>query len=153
GMLANPNTLIMKKDLAAAVRKTLSAFAGKTIGRNKNGPSNIDYTDLFTQQLKANHIVFNEKWYPSWTAMNYGVVKGEADAALSTPPWDQEFINKHPDLTAFELRTLLPHMPCCRQLVTRAQLRDKKQREEYVRFERAVIRAHKYWRENKAEAT
>lgn len=153
GMLANPNTLIMRKELSEKMKKNLSAFEGKIVAKNQHGPSNIDYTDLFTNQLKANHVNYKEKFFGSFGATAEAVVRGEADAALSTPPYDQQIIDQHPELGIYQLSTLYSHLPCCRQLVTREQLRDKKTRDKYVRFERALIRAHKYYKENKAETS
>jgi NitT/TauT family transport system substrate-binding protein len=153
GLLANPNTLIMRKELAESLRKNLSAFKDLTIALNKNGPSAIDYTALFTNQLKANHVPYKTRWYTSFAETAEAVGRGEVAAALSTPPYDQEFVEKHPELTVFELRALYSRLPCCRQLVTREQLRDKKTRAKYVRFERAIIRAHKYYSEHKLETS
>jgi NitT/TauT family transport system substrate-binding protein len=141
----------MKKELALRLRAGLAAFAGRTIGRNKTGPSAIDYTELFTGQLKAAKIPFREKWFPSWAAMEEAVARGEIDAALSTPPYDQMFLDSHPGLAIYELRNLYARMPCCRQLVTRDQLRNPKMREKYVRFERALIQAARYYRTHKPE--
>jgi NitT/TauT family transport system substrate-binding protein len=154
GMLENPNTLIVKKELAEKLKRNLSAFEGKTIARNRLNPSAVDYTDLFTNQLNARHIKYKEKLYGGFAETSEAVVRGEVDAALSVPPYDQMMVDKHPDtLAIYELRGLYSHLPCCRQLVMRSQLRDKKAREKYVKFEKALIRAHKYYRENKEETT
>ena len=151
GMVEMPSTIIMKGELAKAVQANIRAFEGHSIGRLKNPPTLIDYTNFFINVLKSANVKYVEKYYPSWAAMQEAVAKGELDATLSTPPYDQEFVDRHPDLGIFELRSVYSNMPCCRQLVTRDQLKDKKMREKYVKFERALIRAHKYYKEHKPE--
>ncbi len=152
GMLASPNTMIMKKELAQAVQRNLSAFAGHSVARNKNAPSTLDYTMLFVNQLKSNHVPYTEKWYKSIAEAQEAVGRGEVDTAYSLPPYDQEFVNQHPQLAVYELRNLYSNMPCCRQLVMREQLKSKEGRAKLVRFERAMIRAHKFYREHKEES-
>src|SRR5205823_5759516 len=125
--------------------------SGHSVARDKNGPSAMDYSLLFINQLKKHHIDYKEKWYPSRAEMQQALARGEVDAVISGPPYDQFFIENHPDLGIFELRNLYSNLPCCRQLITRDQLKDPKQRAKYVRFERALIRAHKYYKENKLE--
>jgi ABC-type nitrate/sulfonate/bicarbonate transport system substrate-binding protein len=148
-------TIVMKKELAAAVKKDLRAFAGHTIARVKvqSSVTTVDYVLLFINALKAAKIPHKEKWYSAGNEIFYALKSGEVDAVSSGPPYDHETVEKNPDLALYEVGPLYNQMPCCRQLVTRDQLKDPKTREKYVRFERALIRAHMYYEEHKAEAS
>lgn len=153
GVLAQSMTILMKKDLADKVKRNLGAFAGHTIGRWSGGPTDIDYVLMFVGALKKQNVPYKLKEYPHWEQLDQALGKGEIDAIPSGPPYDTAFLEKHPDLGMFELRTLYPDMSCCRQVVTREQLRDKTLRDKYVRFERALIKAHRFYREHLLEAS
>jgi ABC-type nitrate/sulfonate/bicarbonate transport system substrate-binding protein/outer membrane protein OmpA-like peptidoglycan-associated protein len=153
GVLAQTMTILMKKDLAEKVKRNLSAFSGHTLGRWAGGPTDIDYVLMFVAALKKNNVPFKLKEYKHWEQLDEAMVKGEIDAIPSGPPYDTALLEKHPDLGIFELRTLYPDMSCCRQVVMREQLRDKTLRDKYVRFERALIKAHRYYREHLLEAS
>jgi ABC-type nitrate/sulfonate/bicarbonate transport system substrate-binding protein len=152
GMLEEPMSLIMKKELAEEVAKNLSAFSGHSLARLRNAPSKLEYILMFAGALQAREIPYSEKFFNSAWDMEQALVRGEVDAVNSTPPYDQEIVDRHPTLGLFPLRSIYPVMTCCRQLVTRDQLKDKKMRDKYVRFERAVIRAHRFYTVNKADA-
>jgi hemoglobin len=151
-MLTQTYTAIMKKALADAAKKDLNALSGKTIARLKYKSTDIDYALILITALKERNISFNEKWFTSDADAQTAVFKGEVDAAVALPPGDLALVDSHPGFAMFDLYSLYPEMPCCRQLVTRDHLKDKKTRDKYVRFERALIRAHQYFRENLPES-
>jgi len=152
-MLQEPITLVMKKDLAEKLKRDLGAFAGRSVGKQQDMPSAIDYMELFTHVLENRKVKYSSKIYKDRNALEAAFYRGEVDAIASTPPYDVNILEHDPSLGVFELRSLYPQMTCCRQVVTREQLRDKKTRNQYVRFERAVIRAHKYYKEHLLEAS
>jgi outer membrane protein OmpA-like peptidoglycan-associated protein len=151
-MLQEPLTLVVKKDLAEKLKKDVAAFAGHTVGRSRRDTTAIDYMELFTTVLKQRHIPFETKWVKDRNDLENALVRGEFDAIISTPPYDQLLIDRDPSLGIYELRGLYPHISCCRQVIMREQLKDKKMRDRYVRFERALIRAHRYYREHLLES-
>jgi outer membrane protein OmpA-like peptidoglycan-associated protein len=151
-LLQEPITLVLKRDLADKLKHDLNAFAGHSVGRARVDNSAIDYMELFTSVLTQRHIKFETKWIKNRAELEDSLLRGDFDAMVSTPPYDQLLLERDPTMGIFELRSLYPHISCCRQVVMRDQLRDKKMRDKYVRFERAVIRAHKFYKEHLLEA-
>jgi len=149
-MVSNINTMIMKKPLLTEVKKDIKAFKGHTLARVKNQPTAVDPVFLFMDKLSTVGLKegtdYTIKWYESWSDSFEAVAKGEVDTVISWPPLDIELTEKHPELGLLYIRELFPYMPCCRQVVTRGNLR--RNRDRYVHFERAVIKAHKFYIEN-----
>jgi NitT/TauT family transport system substrate-binding protein len=154
GMLANPNTFLGKKELVAAGMKNLRAFKGVTIGRAHDLPNGFDSNYFLLDRLVAlgfkQGVDFKVKDFPTDGEAINGLAHGEVDLLASGPPDDLEFIKHHPDFGIFPLSQLNLNLPCCRQVVTRDNL--KRNREKYVRYERAVIRAQRYLTEHPDES-
>lgn len=153
-MVNNMNTMLMKKELLADLKKDLRNFKGHTIARIKDLPTRVDPAFLFTDKLASVGLKedqdYKVKWYTSWGDTFDAVIKGEVDTAVCLAPMDAEIVEKHPDIGLLYVRELYPFMPCCRQVVTRDNLR--KHRDQYIHFERAVIRAHRFYVEHPDES-
>jgi ABC-type nitrate/sulfonate/bicarbonate transport system substrate-binding protein len=61
-----------------------------------------------------------------------------------------EFTRSHPEYVRVPFAKYFPYLPCCRQVITRSQL--KTSRAKYVRLLRASIRAHEFTIEHPREA-
>jgi NitT/TauT family transport system substrate-binding protein len=154
GMLANPNTFLAKKELVEAAMKNLRAFKGITIGRANDLPNGFDSNYFLLDRLIAlgfkEGVDFKVKNFPTDGEAVNALARGEIDVLPSGPPDDLEFTKRHPDYAIFPMSQLNLNLPCCRQVVTRDNL--KRNREKYVRFERAVIRAQRYLSEHPDES-
>ena len=154
GMLANPNSFIGKKEMVQAAMKNLRAFRGATIGRAHDLPNGFDSNYFLLDRLIAlgfkEGVDYKVKDYKTDGESVNALLHGEIDLLASNPPDDIEFTKRHPEFGIFPLSQLNLNLPCCRQVVTRENL--KRNRDKYVRFERAVIRAQRYLTEHPDES-
>ena len=153
-MLSNPVTFLAKKELVAAAQKNLRNFRGAVIARSKELPNGFDNNFLLLDRLNAvglkEGVDYKYKYYANDNLALAALAKGEVDVMESSPPNDLEFVKRHPDYGIFPVSSLNMNLPCCRQVVTRENL--KKYRDKYVRFERAVIRAEAFLHEHPDQA-
>jgi ABC-type nitrate/sulfonate/bicarbonate transport system substrate-binding protein len=140
--------MIGRKELVEDIKKNLKSFKGHTIAKMKNGATDIDVTYLFIDRLKGaglkEGVDFTYKYYNSWDEMHADHAAGNVDLMVGWNPFDEEYVHKFPQFSLLQLRSLYAYMPCCRQVVLRENLQNPAKREQYVRFERAIIRAYEY---------
>ncbi len=148
GIVDQAGTMIGKKELVEDIKKNLKSFRGHSIAKIKNGATDIDVTYLFIDRLKEaglkEGVDFTYKYYSTWDEMHAEHAAGHVDLMVGWNPFDEEYIKKYPQFSLLQLRSLYAYMPCCRQVVLRENLRNPKIRAQYVRFERAIIRAYEY---------
>jgi ABC-type nitrate/sulfonate/bicarbonate transport system substrate-binding protein len=156
-LITVPDSYVMKKELADAVRKDLKAFKGKhiVVGVAANGLV-FAGDPLLVRRLKAvgltkgvDYKVTQLKVGSSYEAFQ-ALVKGDYDAVHSLPPIDIAFLRRNTGFEKLNIASLYPYLPCCRQLVPRDNL--AKNRAKYVKFERALIKAERLFIEKPSEA-
>lgn len=155
-MVMLPETLLMKKPTAEAIDKDIRAFKGLKIGDTTYGVGEhaFKYNNVLRVQLEKvglkDETDFFIKEYKDPSKEFEALAAGQLDVAKVFPPADIEFIKTHPEYVRVPFAKFFPYLPCCRQVVTRSQL--KGNRDKYVRLLRASIRAHKFVIEHPVEA-
>lgn len=155
-MVMLPETLLMKKDVAAAIDKDIRAFKGLKIGDTTYGAGEHEfkYNNVLRVQLEKvglkDETDFSIKEYKDPSKEFEALAAGQLDVAKVFPPADIDFIKTHPEYVRVPFAKFFPYLPCCRQVVTRSQL--KGNREKYVRLLKASILAHKFVIEHPTEA-
>lgn len=155
-MIMTPESLVMKKELADALDKDIRAFKDKKIGDVLDDAAShtFKYNNVLRGQLEKIGLKDNQDFkiieYRDQNKVLDDLANGRLDVAKIFPPSDIEFLRTHPGFRRVPFAKFFPYLPCCRQLVTRAQLRDH--RERYVRLLRASIRAHEFTIEHPREA-
>ena len=147
-MIMMPESLLMKKELADELDKSILAFRGKKIGDLSpgNGEHAFKYGNVLRTYLE--HAGMKDRqdfavieYSDSGKAIN-DLLSNKLDVAKVFPPLDIEFLRTHNDYVRVPFAKFFPYLPCCRQVVTRSQLKDN--RGKYVRMLRASIRAHQF---------
>lgn len=155
-MVMIPETLLMKKETAAAIDKDMKAFKGLKIGDTVYGSGTHDfkYNNVLRVQLERvglhDNQDFNIVEYKDLNKEYEALATGKLDVAKVFPPSDVEFTKAHPEFVRVPFAKFFPYLPCCRQVITRSQL--KNNRTKYVRMLRATIRAHEFTIEHPREA-
>ena len=147
-MIMIPESLLMKKSLAERLDKDIRAFKGAKMGDITYGAGVHDfkYSNILRVQLEKNGLKEGQDFqigeYKDLNDAYQALAAGKIDIAKGFPPSDIEFVRSHPDFVRVPFAKFFPYLPCCRQVVTRAQLKDH--RDRYVRLLRASIRAHQF---------
>jgi ABC-type nitrate/sulfonate/bicarbonate transport system substrate-binding protein len=154
-MIMVSDSLVMKKELAAAIDKDTRAFKGTKTGDAfyGTGEHEFKYNNVLRVQLEKAGLKDDDYQIIEYKDLNQeyrDLAAGKIDIAKSFPPSDLEFVRAHPDFVKVPFAKFFPYLPCCRQVVTRAQLKDN--RGKYVRLLRASIRAHQFTVQHPKEA-
>jgi NitT/TauT family transport system substrate-binding protein len=155
-MIMIPETLVMRKELAAALDKDLRAFKSKKMGDITYGAGEHDFKYSNVLKVELEKVGLKEKTdysiteYPDFDKVFADLLAKKIDVAKGFPPTDVDFVKAHPEFVRVPFAKFFPYLPCCRQVVTRSQL--KQNREKYVRLLRASIRAHEFTVEHPQEA-
>ncbi len=147
-MIMISETLVMKKELADELDKSLKAFQGKKIAdfTSGGGVHLFKYNNILRSYLQKVGLADGKDYviveYAEQNQELADLVSQKVDIAKVFPPADVEFVRAHPDYVRVPFAKFFPYLPCCRQMVTRDQL--KQNRGKYVRLLRASIRAHQF---------
>jgi ABC-type nitrate/sulfonate/bicarbonate transport system substrate-binding protein len=155
-MIMMPEMLLMKKELADELDNNIKMFKGKVMGEQFASKDRhaFKYSNLLRSYLERAGLKENNDYtiveYPDPGKELSDLVAQKIQIAKVFPPMDVQFLRTHPDFARVPFAKVFPYLPCCRQLVTRAQL--KENRPKYVRLLRASIRAHKFVFQHPREA-
>lgn len=155
-MIMMPESLLMKKELADELDNNIRAFKGKKIGDTIYGASKrtFKYNNVLRGYLEQAGLKDRQDYnILEFSDPNKEIAElaaGNLDVAKVFPPADIEFVRQHPDYVRVPFAKFFPYLPCCRQVVTREQL--KQNRGKYVRLLRASIRAHQFTVQHPREA-
>jgi ABC-type nitrate/sulfonate/bicarbonate transport system substrate-binding protein len=147
----------MTKELASKIENDIRAFKNAKIGDTTYdaGQHDFKYNNVFRVHLERAGLKdksdFEILEFADPNKMLAELGAKRLDVAKVFPPADIEFVRTHPDYVRIPFAKFFPYLPCCRQVVTRAQLKDN--RAKYVRMLRASIRAHQFVIQHPREAS
>jgi ABC-type nitrate/sulfonate/bicarbonate transport system substrate-binding protein len=155
-MIMIPETFVMKKELADALQKDIRAFKNQKIGEPTYGAGAHDFKYSNVLRSSLEKVGLKEK--RDYTIVEFKETSKAYEELLAEriniakvfPPDDIDFVRQHPEYVRVPFAKFFPYLPCCRQVVTRNQL--KENRGKYVRLLRAAIRAHEFAIMNPTEA-
>ena len=147
GMLAGGSLLMAKPEMAAKLKANWKNYKGIRVGRPKG---TVLTSMILSDRLKkeglepSTDVVWKE--YNTHEGVVDALASGEIDAGDTYVPLNVQAAKKHGLVEVFNTVQLFPFHPCCRVITTKSKLAES--RDKYVRFMKALIRAHEYFVKN-----
>lgn len=150
GQMSQGHALVAKPEKAAELAD-LKNLKGKTVATIRLATGDIVFREAALQQgLKIGEdVTFKEM--ESASAALEAVKNGSADAAVVWTPFRKtaeqqglQVVKYSPEVPGFE------NHPCCRQIASTKALKEKP--EQYIAFQRALIKAYRFYKNNQQES-